>query len=321
MSGYGPITKLRPFYGGQFGVPGSEPPQGIRYSAAGNVLYVDANHGDRNDNNDGTDPMAPKATIQSAVSSPYLTAGSWIVVAPGTYTESVTIPITAASYCTLIGVSANHFWPSVVAAAAATDAITLSARGWTIKNLRVTGHSASAGIRLYEYADPGYQGAETLIDNVFFDGAWRALYGLEFEGAPGMVTVQNCRFSEHRTGANLSRAVVETATPRQNAYECLFQNNVFFENEGHVDGGFGVTLFQGNVFMQGSLIPAVISLDLRGGTVGENMVVGNVFGGDYSNAGGYYANAANPGAWVGNFAEDLAAAQVGDNGLTIAPPA
>ncbi len=317
---YGPITKLRPFYGGQFGVPGSEPPQGIRTSPAGNVLYVDANHGDRNDNSDGTDPMAPKATIQSAVSSPYLTAGSTIVVAPGIYTENVIVPITAASYCTIVGAGANFYWPQVIAPSALLDAIQLSARGWVIKNLRVTGHSGSAGIHLYEYSDPGYQGAETVIENVFFDGAWRALIGLEFEGAPGMVIVKDCLFSEH-TAAGTAYAIFESATPRQNAYECQFINNKFWENENHVKGGFGVSLFQGNHFFTGALIAATLMLDLRGGTVGHNMLPGNTFEGDFSNPGGYYDNAAHPGCWVGSFSPDTAEVEVGAEGLVLLPPA
>ena len=62
-------------------------------------------------------------------------------------------------------------------------------------------------------------------------------------------------------------------------------------------------------------------LDLRGGSQGENIVVGNSFSGDYSNTGGYYANAANPGNWVGNVAEDVLEAEVADNGFTVAVPA
>ena len=69
------------------------------------------------------------------------------------------------------------------------------------------------------------------------------------------------------------------------------------------------------------LLTPTIFLDLRGGSRGENVVVGNIFSGDYSNTGGYYANVANPGMWMGNIAEDIAEAEVGDNSFTIAPPA
>lgn len=317
-----PLRRLTPWYPGQFGIDGSDNSLGARIAPRGNVLYVDASHPDAKDANDGTNTEAPKLTVQGAVNSPFLVEGSWIVVQPGTYVESVLIPATIADYCTLMGASANGFWPSIVSDAAALDAITLQARGWTIRDLRVTGHSASAGILLYEDADPGYMGAETVIDNVFFDGAWRALYGLEFNGAPGMVTVQNCRFSEHHVAGNLAYAIRETATPRQNAYECKFINNWFFENDNHVKGGFGVSLFQGNQFLTGALIPVVTDyLDLTGGTAGHNMVTGNVFEGDYSIAGGYQGNVAHPDFWGGNLSNDLAEAEVGADGWTIAPPA
>jgi len=62
-------------------------------------------------------------------------------------------------------------------------------------------------------------------------------------------------------------------------------------------------------------------INLGTGSFGYNQVVGNYFDGDYSNTGGYYANAANPGMWVGNIAEDVAEAEVADNGFTILPPA
>ena len=41
---------------------------------------------------------------------------------------------------------------------------------------------------------------------------------------------------------------------------------------------------------------------------------------DYSQAGGFYANAGNPGGWAGNVSQDTAEAEVGDNGWTIAVP-
>jgi len=317
-----PLTRVVELYPGQFGVPGSDVRRGVRMAPRGVVLYVDGGHPLATDSADGTDPEAPLLTIQGAVDRlvSWGDPNSIIAVMPGVYTESVTIPVAAPPNCMLVGLGYNQFWPSVVAAAAATDAITLSARGWTMAKLRVTGGTASAGIRLYEYADPGYQGAETLIEEVFFDGAWSALYGLEFEGAPGMVTVKNCRFSEHNNTGNTAYAVCETATPRQNAYECEFINNWFFENDNHVKGGFGVTRFVGNHFCAGKLIPAIVNLDLRGGTVGRNTVTGNLFEGDYSNLGGYWDHATIPGSWVGNIAEDVAEAEVADNGFTVAPP-
>ena len=321
MTGYEGISQTRatPWYPGQLGVRGSDNSLGVRQVSTGIVLYVDAGMATALDANDGTDPLFPKLTVQGAVSSAYLVDNSTIVVGPGTYTESVVIPGTAPDYCTIVGSGANSFWPTITSDGAALDAISLSARGWTIKNLRVVGHTASAGILLLE--TDSYFGAETVIDNVFFDGAYRGLYGLEFFGSPGMVTVQNCRFSEHRGGAGLNYAVRVTNTGRQDPYECRFLNNYFFENENCIRGSFNVTQFEGNTFAVEGVIPVVTDvLNLTGSTQGHNIVSKNVFAGDYSIAGGYAGNVAHPDMWVGNVAEDVAEATVADNGWTIAPP-
>ena len=160
-----PILKLPPWFQSQMGVQGADSPEGLREHPDAIVLYVDSGHLMATDNNDGTNPLYPKATVQSAVSSSLLTP----------YSE-----------------------------------------------IRVSG---------------------------------------------------------------------------------------------------AVSLFQGNIFGAGVLIATLLKLDLRGGSQGHNIVTGNVFGGDYSNTGGYYGNAANPDMWVGNVAEDVAEAEVGDNGWTIGPPA
>ena len=62
-----PMTRLKPFYPGQIGIRGSDDLRGVRTSAKGVVLYVDSSHGAANDDNRGTDPEAPLATLQEAV--------------------------------------------------------------------------------------------------------------------------------------------------------------------------------------------------------------------------------------------------------------
>lgn len=65
------LERLRPFYPGQFGVPSSDALTGIR-TGSGGVFYVGdtaATHYYAADVNDGTDPMAPKATITGALAA------------------------------------------------------------------------------------------------------------------------------------------------------------------------------------------------------------------------------------------------------------
>lgn len=104
-----PMLKLPPWFGGQFGVPGSTTPEGLRSAPQGLVYYVDGSHADANDNNDGTDPDAPLATIQQAITlnnatitwanTPPYAGFNWIVISPGAYAENLTPPY----YCRVIG--------------------------------------------------------------------------------------------------------------------------------------------------------------------------------------------------------------------------
>jgi hypothetical protein len=104
-----PQFKLPPWFGGQMGVPGSDTPLGFRNNPQGLVYYVDGSHPDASDNNDGTDPNQPKATIQSAITAsnatidwaatPPYTGMNWIIVSPGEYAENLTPPY----YCKVIG--------------------------------------------------------------------------------------------------------------------------------------------------------------------------------------------------------------------------
>ena len=104
-----PQLKLPPWFGGQMGVPGSDTPLGFRTAPQGLVYYVDPSHGDASDNNDGTDPNAPLATIQAAITrnnatinwaaTPPYKGMNHIVVAPGAYDENLTPPY----YCRIIG--------------------------------------------------------------------------------------------------------------------------------------------------------------------------------------------------------------------------
>ena len=104
-----PLTKLEPFYPGQWGVIGSDDPLGLRTNPQGLVYYVDGSHGNANDDNDGTDPNHPLATIQEAITknnatidwsaTPPYKGFNWIVIAPGQYDENLTPPY----YCKIMG--------------------------------------------------------------------------------------------------------------------------------------------------------------------------------------------------------------------------
>lgn len=322
-----PVLRAIPWYPGQLGIPGSDNSLGLRNTPVGIVLYVDDSHANANDNNDGTNPGAPKATVQSAISSPFLVENSVIVIGAGaTLTESAVIANARPEQCTIIG-SGNEQWgPSWTSGAADEDALTIRAPGWTIANIRFNPPAEAAAIMLE------HDGADTFSDRTQildcdFDGLWVGRFGISMNGSPDQVFVKGCRFHELNNGGQASFAIHVAATVWANPYLWVIEGNQFFENDNNIgqvvaaDRSFNASLFKDNVFTQGVLNPTAIHLDLRGGSRGENTVIANYFGGDYSNAGGYYAHAVNPGNWVGNSAQDVAEAAVADNGWTIAPPA
>ena len=299
------------------------------------VFYVNSAHPAANDNNYGLDPDAPLATIQelidrstgaSFITHPHLNSYDVIYVGANV-TESVIVPGTGVpTYVSIVGAGNSSHAPTWTAATAAGTALTLRREGWRISGFTFEVGAAGTAIRLDEVPASSYSAYKTTIDNCRFDGLWGGLYGVNFSGAPHRVTIDNCEFLEFRRGNSTAFAIIVSDSAHTNPYECHINGCTFWENENHVGslGGirsFNMSTITNNIFHEGVLIAATIKLDLRGGSQGHNIVTGNVFGGDYSNPGGYYGHAAAPDFWVGNFAEDVAEAEVGDNGLTIAPPA
>ena len=330
-----PQIRMQPWYPGQMGVNGSDVQRGLRLEPQGIVLYVDENHPNTSGAADGTDPESPLDSIATAVArlTSFATAmgtsleGSVIVVAgEATIAESVVINPTAPKNCMILGAGSGIDQPTWTAATAAGTALTIRQAGWTVEGFRFVTGAAGTAIRLEWVPGSGYVANRTVIKNNYLDGAWAGLYGINLVGAPYDTRIINNEFREYRRGDASAHAIITTDSSNANAYMCVIQGNLFWENENHVGSlgnnkGFNLSWFAGNMFHEGVLITATRMLDLRGGSQGKNIVTGNYFCGDYSNAGGYYANAANPGNWVGNYAEDLLEAEVGDNGMTIAPPA
>jgi hypothetical protein len=315
------------------GVSGSDVQRGLRWEPQGIVLYVDENHPNATADADGTDPENPLTTITLAIArlTAFATAmatsleGSVIVVATeATIAETVIIPVTAPKHCMLLGAARGADAPTWTAATATGIALTIQQRGWTIEGFRFVAGAGGQCIRLDR--TNGIAAHRTIVRNNYFDGAYDGLYGINFNGAPASVQIYNNEFHEFTRGDTTAYAIYSYESGVANPYMCVFENNRFWENENHIGNnaaihGYNLCVFRGNVFHEGLLIAATNILDLRGGTLGKNIVTGNVFCGDYSNTGGYYANAVAPGNWVGNSAEDVAEGEVADNGWTIAPPA
>ncbi len=323
------------FAPGQMGVWGSDVQRGLRWESSGIVLFVDENHPGATTAADGTNPEEPLNSVQQAVDrlGTFATAlgisleGSVIVIAnEADIEETVIVPPTAPLNCVILGAGGSRHQPTWRAATAPGIALDLRQQGWVIEGITFECGALGTGIRLSELPGSSYIAYKTMIRNCQFDGLFGGQYGIEFWGAPHRVTVEGCEFIEFHTPGTDAWAIGVSDTAHTDPNQCRILNNMFWQNDNHVGGidglrSFNASEFRGNTFMAlGDVFNTTIKLDLRGGSVGLNIVTQNVFCGTYSTAGGYYDNVANPGNWVGNMAQDVASGQVADNGFTVAVP-
>jgi len=324
-----PQIRLQPWYQGQMGVPGSDVPRGLRERSSGVVFYVDGNHPNATATADGTDPENPLLTIAAAVArlatfhaeASISAENSVIVIAPGTYSENIAIDGTNyPDFCTFLG-GGNGRYP-VIWTCATGDCLSLDAYGWLVDGIHFQPSATGAGVKLTRDAGAGAEG--TVIQNCFFNGAWgTGLYGVELEGAPANVTIQGCRFAEFDAA---SPCITVTDTSTACPYQTHILSNTFQEAAEYITsvaGGWNASIIAGNHFVAatGDLAATTAYIELGVAALGCNQVVGNYLDGDYSNTGGYTAGSAGTDNWLGNFAFDIAEAEVGDNAITIAVPA
>jgi hypothetical protein len=290
------------------------------------------------DDHDGTDPREPMATLQGLIDrtaaitaatgtrQPYLREHDTIFIQTDISESVITGDTTdMPAHISIVGVGTDEWSPAWSTDVVGNPCLTLRCLGWTVQGIKFLPGSASSGVRLELVAASNYNASRCTIKDCHFDGAYTGLYGIELVGAPYDLLIKGNEFRE-LTAAGNAYAICIISTSFAHPYMCKIVDNIFWENENHVGSfdqnrTFNLCIFKGNIFHEGEGISATLILDLRGGASGHNTVIGNFFGGDYSNVGGYYDNVGTAGNWVGNYAEDVGEAEVGDNGITVAPPA
>lgn len=333
------LHRLNPLYPPQWGVNGSDIPLGIRSEPDALTLFVSTVHPLRNNSNDGTDPNAPCATVQGAINQLIAhqtalgvsLAGSQIIVSAGSaLQENAIIPSTAPKNCAILGMVAGGggMSPTWSAATGAGTALTVRQEDWRISGFTFIVPATGTSI-LLDWSASG-NGSGCLIDHNMFSTFQLAagLYAIQFQGAPYNVTIADNEFSEIASGANTAFAIYTGNTPTADPLLCRIERNLFRECDNMIGSlasshGFGSTVIKDNEFALCPQIAVALVIDLRGGHVGHNTVTGNHFASsaDYSNVGGYWDNAAHAGDWTGNISVDTAEAEVGDNCITLLPPA
>jgi len=314
-----PNVTLRPFYPPMHGVPGSSQRKGFRQSAGVTTYYVDALQPKANDNNRGWSPHFPLATAQAAVDK--VSSGDWIVVMNISEDgESVVTPPynSGADYVRLVGMpNGSRYRPFWVSAAADAPCLDLRAIGWHISGFRFGAPTEAACIEL-RHTDSGDDdiAIRTIIDENYFDGLTEGLYGIESHGCYD-VWIMNNWFSLFHNDGGTATALITTDTPLAIPYRNHIINNQFMDCDNLIHYDTNGSRFQGNILQQnGYAYTATTIFDISAGD--DNIVTGNVIEGDYSQP------ACHGGAndfWMWNISDDVAEAEVTDDGVTIAPPA
>lgn len=320
MNEFFPNWTQRPFYPPMHGVPGSSQRKGMRQVSGATVYYVDYDHADADDNNKGWSPEYPLATIQAAVDK--VSSGDWILVMSiDSSGESVVTPdyTEGANYVRLIGIpNGSRYTPSWESDDASTSCLDLRGIGWHVSGFRFLCPTDAAGIEL-RHTDSNADdiAIRTVIEGNYFDGQSTGLYGIESHGCYDVWIYDNW-FSLFNNVGNTATALFTGTTPLAIPYRNHIFNNWFMDNDNHVHYDMNGSRFGPGNFIQktGYAYTATICLDCSAGD--DNMISGNVFEGDFSIAGGYTGGAAD--YWIGNYSDDTAEAEVGDNAITIARP-
>ena len=302
-------------------------------SVANRYLFVDVNNG--SDSNDGTSLDQAYATIEKAFDMCKTAnggqSGDIVFIMPGTYEEDVSILDYSAyaSYVRVIGQGSRGTVPGVYWASddgASSNCLIAGAVGWSFENIRFACPSAAAAVVVPCTQGTGWSsaiGIRTQFVDCYFDGLTTGLYGIDLHGAPYNVEIRNCKFAFIQNSSNNAYAIVSTNTSYADAYRAVIDGCWFHECDNFIDASLNVSRITNCYFQESGAYAATTIIDLRSGTRGENCVSGNVFdgGADYSNTGGFYANASTPGNWTGNICSDTAETEVGDNGFTLSAPA
>lgn len=235
------LLKFPEFYGGQFGVPRSANPTGLRLHPSGVDYYVDGNHADASDTPDGGNPEHPFATLDYAVGRCTANQGDTIYVCQG-HAENLAADSAVdgdVEGISIIGLGTGSTRPTFTATAAAGD-FKLAAAGIYVENLLFLGgfdattgiievSAADCEIVNCEYRDVTGQATDILIttaaaDRLHIDG-FRVI-GAAAAGcnsAIALVGADDCHIENCYLYGNFAVGAIDlrtTASPRVNIHDC-----------------------------------------------------------------------------------------------------
>lgn len=295
------------------------------------IFYVDSGHANANDLNEGLDPEYPLSTIQelidrstgtSTVVEPALQSYDVIYVS-GTVSEDVQTGdyTQMPGYVSIIGAGNSRYSPAWEGDDANTPSLDLRCVGWRVSGFRFYGKTGAACIEL-RHTDSGANdiAIRTVVDNCYFDGLTTGLYGIESHGCYD-VWIVDCTFALWNNAGNTSTCMEVGTTPLAIPYRNHVVGCKFYDSDNGMRWESNGSYFYNNMVQPTGYAYAMTDV-FQTSTVAnpgdDNVVWNNCFPGDYSIAGGYRPGAAD--SWLGNWADDTAEAEVGDNGIAFARP-
>ena len=317
------IQREPQFFQAQLGIRGSDSTLGWRNHPDAIVLYVDSGHALASDNNIGTDPQAPLATVQAAVDHNMLTSYSEIRVS-GTVAEDVVTPdyATGPNYVWLRGQGVSSYSPAWEGDDAATASLDLRGVGWRITGFRFYGKTTAAAIEL-RHTDSGANdiAIRTVIANCLLDGLTTGRYGIHTHGCYD-VWIVNCMFQLwHNAVGGGAVPLYANITPLALPYRNHVIGCQFWDNDNGAIFPCNGSEFHGNIFQKVGYAytsAEVLQTNTAGAGGDDNVVCKNHLPAAYTVAGGYRGGPADDCA--GNFSPNIAHASVADNGWTVALP-
>lgn len=176
-----PLTRLNPWYPGQFGVPGTDHETGLRMHSTGAVFWVDPNYPGVSDLRDGTNPTNPLESVEAALALCQAYRGDVIAVMANNYwdtgsaADGYTTPISEAVTVTVPGVRIVGVFPSSPLGVA-WEPPTADGTCITIDNLDVTvegfcfmGNAGGTGVSVRWDSDNDRYGDRVVIRHNYFE--------------------------------------------------------------------------------------------------------------------------------------------------------
>jgi hypothetical protein len=286
----------------------------IPLSPRGNVWFVDSTV---TATGDGKSWDTAFKTITEAVAA--ASAGDTIKIWSGTgtanqFAESVTV--TALAGITIEGGGTNP--DQAVWTGLAGHALTFAGSAdFTVRNIRFRPASGYAGISLTGASSYG------IIEGNRFQGTTGSKYGILSDGQQSGVKVLGNDFMYMNAATCYGIYAPIYGTTAENSSWQISRNN-FHSNTYHIKGNFRYSEISKNIFSGFGLLSTgaqgaptkCLDLTPASGSVGNNQVTQNMFGGAYTAA--LYVSASATEDWIGNYC--AITATTGTFGLTVAVP-